>query len=120
VFEDVADKLEPRLLRVLEKVESSGDPSQTVPVLIDHIEEVRVDPDAKPSERIRQLETAVPQLQEGIVGELHSSGVPDDAIDQLVLANAVATQLTLDQVLRIARRPDVRLIRYSGEEFVAL
>lgn len=58
---------------------------------------------------LQELERRVERSQADVVASLQALGVTD--FERLLLANALATTLTLEQIGEISRHEDVRLIR---------
>jgi len=115
MLEDVDRKLDPELRRVLIDIESAGEHDRTVPVLIEPVEQVFLAPeiDTAKTERLQAQ-------QEAIARELQTSGVPEKAIERFALVSALSADLTLDQIVTIARRSDVKIVRFGGQAQVGL
>ena len=104
-------KIEPRLAEEIERLgPASGDP---IPVLVQH-----PPPDAVPSEAdLADLERAAQDQQGALVTLLEAVGA-SGPIEPLVLADAVATELTPAQITAIAESAVVTGIRLNRAEQV--
>lgn len=111
------EKIEPRLLEEIRRVETAGQPDRKIPVIIEHVRQIggigeegkRIDYNA--------LEQRVRGEQEDIRKRLFELGVTDD-VQQMSLANALEVRLTPAQIKEIAAHSDVKLIVLNREEQV--
>jgi hypothetical protein len=97
------DKIEPRLLDELHRIESQGPGDQQVPVVIQV--EGR---DSMPSDYAK-MEAEVDRRMQGVKGRLLELGV-QGPIRLLVLSNAIEASLTPSQIRAIGDREDVKRI----------
>lgn len=111
------DKIDPALAHELDRLAANGLADQPVPVIIEHVEPAAVTGEGDPGTQISELEQRVRELQSGIREQLRDLGVGGTP-RQLTLANAVAAELTRNQVEQISARPDVKRIHLARMEKV--
>lgn len=111
------EKLEPLLQKELARADELGDPERTIPVLIEHVTAAEIEPGRREAgAQLDDLARRVRELQEGIVARLAELGAGE--VKQATLANALSAGLTPAQILAVAERDDVKLIRLDREEVV--
>jgi hypothetical protein len=112
------EKLEPLLQKELARADELGDPERTIPVLIEHVTAAEIEPGRREEAgaQLDDLARRVRELQEGIVARLAELGAGE--VKQAALANALSAGLTPAQILAVAERDDVKLIRLDREEVV--
>jgi hypothetical protein len=108
------EKIDADVLRTLDRLaEDAGDPRVLVIV-------AQQAPAATPGEKERIdfdiLDERGMDLQRGILDQLGRMGVRE--VRRLRLANAVVAELTREQILELAKRPDVRRIHLARPEQV--
>jgi hypothetical protein len=111
------DKIDPALVQELDRLAANGLVDRPVPVIIEHVEPASVTGEGDPGTQISGLEQRVRELQTGILEQLRDLGVGGTP-RQLTLANAVAAELTRNQVDEISAHPDVKRIILARMEKV--
>jgi hypothetical protein len=109
------DKIDPALAQELDRLAANGLADRLVPVIIEHVEPASVTGEGDPGTQISELEQRVRELQSGILEQLRNLGIRDTP-RQLTLANAVAAELTHNQVEQISAHPDVKRIHLARME----
>lgn len=69
------------------------------------------------SRNLIEMERQVAGRQGGIIARLTELGVQD--IESSVLSNSISARLTTQQIQEIAQHPDVKLVVWNREDFVA-
>jgi len=112
-----SEKIEPRLLQEISRLEAGGQPDVRVPVIIRHAVDLgplgmggRAPRDKTGQERAeadrRDLLDRLRRMTEG------------EELQRLEMANAIETRLTAGQIREIAAHPDVKQIIWNREERV--
>lgn len=111
-----SEKIEPRLLREIARLESVGQLDLKIPILIQLVHDLG--PLAQREAPLDEAEEARLQVSHrDLLNRLAEMGVGDD-LQRLELANALETHLTPAQIHEIASHPDVKRIIWNREELV--
>jgi hypothetical protein len=111
------EKIEPRLLKELARLESAGQNNLAIPVLIQFAHDLGP---LAPQVRQGQDEASESPAEASRRDLLHRLAVMAGGqnLQYLVLANAVETRLMAAQIREIAAHPDVKLVLWNREERV--
>lgn len=109
-----AEKLDKALLEeIAARRESRSAPGelldQRFEVEIELAQSIAMPKDLPRQQALQELARLVERSQADVVAKLQALGV--DELERLLLANSLATTLTLEQIGEISRHEDVRLIR---------
>lgn len=114
-----SEKLDPRLLeeiRLRSQDESAREESQPFTVAIELVEDLPAPQSGSRKEKLAKMTQLAQQSQAALLAELKSMGVTE--FESLALSNSISTELTLEQIERVASRDDVRRIRLRKIERV--
>ncbi len=111
------EKIEPRLLEEIRRVETAGQPDRRIPVIIEHVRQISIEREEGRRMEYGALEERMRAEQQGIRKRLSELGVTND-VRQMALANALEVRLTPAQIKEMAGHSDVRLIILNREEQV--
>ncbi|WP_433503819.1 hypothetical protein ACQP04_29625 [Pseudonocardia halophobica] len=111
--------VDPGVWQAFESRATQGPEEARVAVLVQLVPPARVaERSGDPSARLTTLERETEELQRDLLGHLDRLGVTSPP-RTLTLANAVAVELTAEQIRSVAQRPDVRRIVPAEPKHVA-
>jgi hypothetical protein len=108
------EKIDAKLRQEIERLERSGTSAQRLPVIIEQGDSGNV----TGARDVAAMEKQVRAAQGPLLKRLGDMGVRN--VQQLILANAVAADLTPDQIRDIASEPAVKRIIWNVAERVTL
>lgn len=112
-----SDKIEPRLLKEIFRLESAGQRDVRIPVVIQHAQALGpLGREGEPALDKASEDLALASRRD-LLKRLGGMGTGQD-IQRLELANAIETHLTAAQIREIAAHPDVKNIIWNREEHV--
>jgi serine protease AprX len=114
--EKVIPKLDRRLAKILAEKKVAAEKEAKIKVIISLAKSVKVPTQRDRPEILKEMQKEASEDQKSIVELLHGLGVKE--IRQLSIVNAVVAILTPDQILSVAEREDVKIMRLSTKEKV--
>jgi hypothetical protein len=109
------DKIEPRLLAELARMESAKQQDSRVAVIIQHLRELGPLAPKEGSDSDGASEARAKADRRDLLDRLAQMGASQD-LRRLELANAIETHLTPAQIREIAAHPDVKHIIWNRDE----
>jgi hypothetical protein len=109
------DKIDPKLKAEMDRVERSGEPNRTLPIIIEHTSDRRIADDGEAGD-LSALDERVRAGQSALRARLTKMGAQD--VQQMTLANAISARLTPAQIRELASDRDVKRILWNVAERV--
>lgn len=114
--EKVIPKLDRRLAKILAEKKAAAEEKAKIKVLISLTRPVKVPTERARPEILKAMRKETYEAQRGLMELLQSLGVKE--VRQFSIVNAVVATLTPSQILSVAEREDVKMMRLSTKEKV--